>query len=255
MKINMNQFNESLKEVANGDPDSRRRAVGSLAKYTAAEWEGSPDAAHAAVKALVASERPRGGAGEAGFRAEAVKALGNIGALSPNVVPELIRVLKDDNDAHVRTEAAHALGKIGEKAESAAKALTSVLSSKSAGDALRGEAARALARVAPRAPESAKALRTASDDSSGHVAVCAAEALWRVSASPAHAVPALISRISDKAVRGAAVQALCRIGPDAKAAVPALLTAAKDKDRLFHESVVMALRRIDPQTALQSGIG
>lgn len=252
MKINMNQFNESLKELSNGDPEAKRKAVTSLAKYTASEWEGSPDAAQAAVKALVVADRPR--AGEPVFRAEAVKALGNIGAQSTAVVPELIRVLKDDNDALVRTEAAHALGKIGEKAESAGKVLMTVLASKASGDTLRGEAARALSRVAPRAPESAKALRTASSDPSGHVGVCAAEALWRVSASAEHAVPSLVGRISDKKVRGAAVQALCRIGPDAKAAVPALLTAAKDKDRLFHESVVMALRRIDPQTALQAGI-
>jgi hypothetical protein len=28
-----------------------------------------------------------------------------------------------------------------------------------------------------------------------------------------------------------------------------LMTAAKDKDRLFHESIVMALKKIDPVTA------
>jgi hypothetical protein len=37
-----------------------------------------------------------------------------------------------------------------------------------------------------------------------------------------------------------------RIGRGAKAAVPALLAAAKTKDRLFRESVIMVLRKIDP---------
>ena len=35
---------------------------------------------------------------------------------------------------------------------------------------------------------------------------------------------------------------------------PALLIALKTKDRLFRESVVMALRRIDPETAAKAGL-
>jgi HEAT repeat protein len=55
-------------------------------------------------------------------------------------------------------------------------------------------------------------------------------------------------------VRAAAAQVLYRMGPEAKAAVPALLAAAKDKDRLFHESVIMALQKIDPRAAAKAGV-
>ena len=48
-------------------------------------------------------------------------------------------------------------------------------------------------------------------------------------------------------MRRAPAQALYRIGPVAKQAVPALIAAAKAKDRLFRESVLLALRKIDPQ--------
>jgi HEAT repeat protein len=83
------------------------------------------------------------------------------------------------------------------------------------------------------------------------VGVCAAEALWRVCTEADGAVPALAARLGDPGARDAAVQALYRIGPKAKAAVPALLAAAKVKDRLFRESVVMALKKIDPMAAAQ----
>ena len=62
-------------------------------------------------------------------------------------------------------------------------------------------------------------------------------------------VLALVARLGDLAVRHAAAQALNRIGLGAKAAVPALLIAMKSEDRLFRESVVMALRKIDPGAA------
>lgn len=255
MKINMHEFNDHVGALANGDPEARRKAVSGLARYSGPEWEGSPDVVTTAVEALVAAVARKGaGAADAPFRAEAAKALGNIGTKSPAVVPELVRLLKEDADVEVRTEAARALGKIGAEAGLASKALAAILKGSGGGDTLRGEAARALARVDPLAPGTAAALNAAVDDRSGHVGVCAAEALWKVSGEPDRAVPALVARLRDSGSRAAAAQALYRIGPKAKAAVPALLTAAKDKDRLFHESVVMALRKIDPQAAAKAGV-
>jgi len=60
--------------------------------------------------------------------------------------------------------------------------------------------------------------------------------------------------LGDRGVRDAAVQALYRIAPKARQAFPELLAAAKDKDRLFRESVVMALKKIDPDAAPRAGI-
>lgn len=249
MKINMHEFNEYLAALANGDPGARRQAASGLAKYRDAEWEGSPDAVTAAVEALIGVR-----SNDARFHVEAARALGNIGSHSPAVVPELLRLLKQDSDVLVRTEAARALGKIGEGAVAASRALAAVLADAGCGDTLRGEAAWALARVDPTSRGTAAALLAAADDRSGHVGVCAAEALWKVSGEPDRSVQALAARLADPGVRGAAVQALYRIGPKAKAAVSALLAAAKTKDRLFRESVVMALRKIDPDAADKAGV-
>jgi len=233
----------------------RQKGVRGLAKYSGAQWQATPDAVSAAVPALVNAARLGGTApSEVAFRAEATKALGNIGAESPAVVAELLRLLKEDAEGSVRTEAAHALGVIGERATIASRALVLVIGDPSGGDLLRGESVWALARVGPLAPGTEMTLSAAVDDRSAHVAVRAAEALWRVSGDTGRAALALVSRLGDPAVRNAAVQALNRIGLGAKAAVPALLIAMKSKDRLFRESVVMALRKIDPGAAAKAGL-
>jgi HEAT repeat protein len=255
MKIYMNEFNQYLGGLSHDDPAERQKAVRGLAKYSNAQWQGSPDAVSAAVPALVRTARLRDTAsGNGALRAEAAKALGNIGAESSAVVTELLRLLQEDADCNVRTEAAHALGIIGERAAAASRALVVVIGDPDSGEILRGEAAWALARVGPLTPSTVATLRTAMDDRSGHVGVRAAEALWKVSGDAGRAVLALVARLGDPAVRHAAVQALNRIGQGAKAAVPALLAALKTKDRLFRESVVMALRKIDPEAAAKAGL-
>ena len=229
--------------------------AGLAEKYSGAQWQGAPDAVSEAVPALVKAARLRSAApSDMAFRAEATKALGNIGAESPAVVAKLLRLLKEDADGSVRTEAAHALGMIGERAATACRALVVVIGDPGGGDILRGEAMWALARVGPLAPGTAATLGAAVDDHSGHVGVRAAEALWKVSGDAGRAVLALVARLGDPAARHAAAQALNRIGLGAKAAVPALLIAMKSKDRLFRESVVMALRKIDPGAAAKAGL-
>jgi HEAT repeat protein len=255
MKINMHQFDEHLKQLSDNDIALRQKAVSNLAKYSSAEWQGSPDAVSGAVPALAKASRFGGAApADGAIRAEAAKALGNIGAESPAVVPALLRLLQEDSDSNVRTEAAHALGRVGEKAAPASRALAAVLSEPSNGDILRGEAAWALARVGPLAPDTVATLSAAARDRSGYVGVRAAESLWKVSGEASRAALALTARLEDPAVRNAAAQALNRIGPGAKGAVQALLVALKSKDRLFRESVVMALRRIDPVAATRAGL-
>jgi hypothetical protein len=147
---------------------------------------------------------------------------------------------------------ARALGRIGVGANTAGGILAAVLADHDGGDALRCEAARALARVDPLGPGTGAALQKASNDRSGFVGVCAAEALWRASGKADRAARALMARLDDLQVRGVAAQVLYRMGKQGKAAVPALLAVAKDKDRLFHESVVMALQNIDPAAAAKA---
>ena len=243
MKINLREFNEYLGGLSHADPAVRRKAMGGLVNYSSADWQGTPDAVTPAVGALLKLRAPSDGA----FRAEAAKVLGNIGTQSPAVLPELLRLLQKDPDGRVRTEAARALGKMGEGAASASRSIAAVLGDPHGGEALRGAAAWALARVAPTSAGTASSLDAAADDRSGHVGVCAAEALWKVSSETGRAVLALAARLGDPEVGQAAAQALYRIGPAAKQAVPALIAAAKAKDRLFRESALLALRKIDPQ--------
>jgi len=251
----MNEFNEYLSGLTHDDLGVREKAIRGLAKYSGAQWQGSPDAVSAAVPEIVKAARLRGeGPFYGAFRAEAAKALGNIGAEPPTIVSELVRLLKEDADSRVRTEAAHALGMIGERAASASRALVVVIGDADGEDTLRGEATWALARVSPLAPGTAAALRAAMNDRSGYVSVRAAEALWKVSGEDGRAILAIVARLNDPEIRQAAVQALNRIGQGAKAAVPALLTAVKSKDRLFRESAIMALRKIDPGAAAKAGV-
>jgi HEAT repeat protein len=255
MKINMKEFNDHLAGLAHGDPAVRRKAISELAKYSGLGWQSNPEAVSAAVAAVVNGSPLRvAKCQDVAFRAEAAKALGNIGLESPAVVPELLRLLEKDPDAGVRTEAARALGKIGEGAAAARRAIAAVLRDPGGGDALRAAAAWALARVAPSDAGTAAALSAAANDRSGHVGVCAAEALWKVCGASSGAVLALATRLDDLAVRDAAAHALYRIGPEAKRAFPALLAAAKTKDRLFQQSVVMALRRIDSEATAKAGL-
>jgi len=252
VKIYMHEFNEYLGGLSHDDPTIRHKSVSGLAKYTSAEWQGTPDAIPAAVAALVSASRLRAAPPDAGFRAEAAKALGNIGTQSPAVLPALLRLLQKDTESAVRAEAARALGKIGAGAASASRSIAAVLDDPDSGDTIRGAAAWALARVDPSATGTASSLRAAVDDRSGHVGVCAAEALWHVCRQDGQAIVALAARLGDPVAREAAAQALYRIGPAAKQAVPALLAAAKAKDRLFREVVLMAVRKIDPQATVKA---
>jgi len=255
MKINMKEFNDNLAGLANGDAAVQHKAISELARYSSPDWQRNPDAVVAAVAAVL----KRSPAREAKcldevFRAEAARTLGNIGLESPAVVPELLRLLEKDTDAGVRTEAARALGKIGQGAAAANHALVAALRDTRGADALRAAAVWALSRVAPAAPSTVSALSAAANDRSGHVGVNAAEALWKVSGGSSEAVLALAARLDDVAVRDAAAHALYRIGPEAKPASPALVAAAKTKDRLFKQSVVMALLKIDPEAAAKAGL-
>jgi HEAT repeat protein len=253
VKINLHEFKEYLGGMSHDDPAVRQKSVSGLAKYSTAEWQGTPDAITDAVAALVSASRLRvAEARDGAFRAEAAKVLGNIGTQSTAVLPELVRLLQKDADGRVRTEAARALGKIGEGAASASRSIAAVLDDLHGGESVRGAAAWALARVDPSSAGTALSLRAAADDRSGYVGVIAAEALWKVSPQTGGAILALAARLGDPAARQAAADALYRIGPAAKEAVPALMAAAKDKNRLFRESVLLALRKIDPQATAKA---
>jgi HEAT repeat protein len=249
MKINLRELDLYISALTDADRAVRRKALSDLAKFSAAEWQNTPDAVNAAVGIIVATGLRRDTeGGDAASRTEATKALGNIGPCSPGtVVPELLRLLQDE-EGGVKVEAVRSLHKIGEAAAAASLALAAMLR-ENGNHQLRGEAARALARVAPSSVAATAALRSALGDRSGHVCVCAAEALWNISQKADEVIPTLVERLTDPQARNQAVQALYRVGPAAKAAVPALQAAVADNDRLFRESVILALCKIDPNAA------
>src|SRR5262249_53522130 len=143
---------------------------------------------------------------------------------------------------------------IGAGAVNAVGILLDALTDKDNGEALRCEAARALARVDPQNAKAHAALKSAANDRNGAVAVCGAEAFWRATGEAELAAKSLVARLRDARVRSSAAQVLYRMGPQAKSAVRALLSSVKDKDRLFRESVVMALQNIDPHAAAKAGV-
>jgi HEAT repeat protein len=79
-------------------------------------------------------------------RARAVRALSNVGPVVPEVVPALIRALKDP-DASVRSQAALALLKFGPEAKEAIPALTDAQSDSD--ETVRDLAAKALEKIQP----------------------------------------------------------------------------------------------------------
>jgi len=252
-RINLREFSNCIDSLTDADPAVRWSSIRGLALYTCAEWEGTPDAVTAAMEVIVGLDGPPEAKSRNGLiRTEVAKTLGNIGIRSSAVVPELVRLLRDDADRAVRVEAIRSLGKIGEGAKIASQALATVLRQDGEDD-LRGEAVRALARVDP-STTTTSTLRRTLDDSSGHVGICAAEALWHVAHEVDDVVSALVARLRQPMARLAAAQVLYRMGPAAKAAIPALLAAVKDNDRMFRESVAMAVKKIDPNAAATAGV-
>jgi len=77
-------------------------------------------------------------------RAQAVRALGNVGPDVPEIVPALIQAL-DDTDPHVRGEAVLALFKFGPAANPAIPALTNAQND--GDESVRNLAAKALQRI------------------------------------------------------------------------------------------------------------
>jgi hypothetical protein len=147
-------------------------------------------------------------------RAYAVSTLGEIGPVTPDVVPALIAALGDvHEDAGVRRKAAEALGGIGSAAAAAVPALIAAL-----------------------------------DDVDEEVHQSAAAALGEIGPAAAAAVPALIAALGngreDADVRQRAAEALGRIGPVTPEVVPALVAALGYANQDVRWSAKTALRKI-----------
>ncbi len=167
----------------------------------------------------------------------AVYVLGTLGAPA---VPELINLLKSNDDVAVpagrcRCEGAFA---IGPEARAAAGALTDAIADPD--QELRGDAIEALGNIGPDAAPAIPALVRCLGDESWLIGDKAAQALGWIGAN---AVPALMEPLHsrDPEARRRAIKSLGNIGPNAAGALPDLIRALIDPDEEIRTAAAEAI--------------
>jgi HEAT repeat protein len=209
--------------------------------------------------------------GHLAVRRASVESLGNFGAAAKSVVPELVKLLADD-DATTRVNTAVALWKI-DRHPKAVPALVDMLESGTSPEPYL--AAQALGRMQPEAATVAPALIAALHSSDGDVRRAAARSLGKLgkAAFPAlgqgkalqdpnpearrqviealgwmgaEAVNPLTAALKDKspAVRRAAARTLGNLGTDARSALGALEAVVSDPDETVRDAGFKARRKI-----------
>lgn len=171
--------------------------------------------------------------------AGAAQTLGKIGPAAKDAIPELVGLLRDNNNQGLA--AVEALGEIGQPALAALR------------EALRGRnptvrsgASRALAHMGKSAVPELMAALQEDDDS---IRQLAASALSQIGPAAKAAVPRLTEMLQDDnaTIREYAAFSLSSIaGADAKAAVPVLIAVLSDReaDEHWREGAALALSRI-----------
>jgi HEAT repeat protein len=160
-------------------------------------------------------------------------------------VPELIKLLDDDND-EARAHAAHALRFMGRASAPAAGALARAAPKIMNPDS-RNEAIGALGNGGPAGvPHLIGLLK----DPRLRLKYPVAQALGRVGPSAKDAAPALLALLRDRAAdagdRRAAGEALVALGPGAAAAVPDLIALIPEKDIDVAQPAIEALGAVGP---------
>lgn len=158
---------ELLDKLKDPSAATRREAALDLAKMGADGRAAVPDLA----KLLIETD--------AGVRAAASFALGEIGLGALDAAPALARNVTSDKDTNVRKEGAAAIGKIGPKAIKTLPILLKSLRQESDAD-VRDAIGNAIARVGPQAKETHTGLAEALADPSPEIRVLAAATLGKI---------------------------------------------------------------------------
>jgi hypothetical protein len=118
----------------------------------------------------------------------------------------------------------------------------------------RGEAVKELGKFGPAArqavPDLIRILNSHDDATQG----AAVEALGEIHSDPEVSIPALITCLDNSDLDDQAADALGKFGPLAKAAVPKMLPLILHGDKVARRSAILALPKIDPETAAKAGI-
>lgn len=121
----------------------------------------------------------------------------------------------------------------------------------------RAQAINDLGSLGPRAKAAVPALLRALETNDDPLCGPAAAALVRIQAEPDQAIPALAGCLLDREGHGRSdvVEALGEFGPKARAVVPLLVKLLADRSsKDLVAAVPIALKRIDPDTAMKVGV-
>ncbi|MFH1418321.1 MAG: HEAT repeat domain-containing protein [Planctomycetota bacterium] len=155
-------------------------------------------------------------------------------------------------DDRERAEAVVALGHIGARAAAAVPDLMNLIEDPTSG------AAQALGRMGPAAAEAVPALTDALQHSEPHVRQLAADALGRIGPPARSAVPALVRSLDDEnaEVRWRAATAVGMIGAHDSGSIQALAALLHDQDAQLRDRVAEALGRLGhPSEDIQAALG
>lgn len=181
-----------------------------------------------------------------GDRQQAARALGALGRIATDAVPDLVLALRD-KDERVRTNAAYALGQIRADSQDAVAALASSL--KDSSPETRFAAAHALGCIGPPASSATVQLASALNDSENDVRRRAAMTLGRIGPGAVAAVPALKAVCTDWEVMREALQGLGGIGPAAQTTLPFLLRAIADR-KVYGDYASSVFQGVGPDIAI-----
>jgi serine/threonine protein kinase len=163
------------------------------------------------------------------YRSQAIKALADHGQDAKNAIPDLIKLLKSQ-DEQIRLSAWHTLVKIGSEA---VIPLTDLLKDKRV--EIRRESVSALEQISSDSLAAAIAqlvLALEDPDPEGDVRWYATIAIGKIGLPAKQAVPSLIKRLRDEksGIRAYASWALGKMGLEAKDAIPVLLETLRDEN-------------------------
>jgi RNA polymerase sigma factor (sigma-70 family) len=173
---------------------------------------------------------------DAGYRIQAIKALGAIGAGDKRTIPAILECLKDRQVGYSAGQALAGIGKDG---------VAALIGSLKAKDReARANAITALNEMGPEAKEAVPALIESLEEKDKDFRLGAAYALGRIAPASQSAIPALIKLLQEDDIRATAVDALARFR---EVAVPALSEALRDRHAKIRNGAAVSLCLIPGQ--------